>query len=149
MSYDILLFNIFDNYGYIFFMDASFTNIKLFRALHSRGIYAVGPMNATKPYKRTDGNSWSHRYFKKGDYGYLARDWDRKSYTKLSSGGWMSWWFWLAIVLFAVSHHTVRNNRNWCVNVCPIESSSPLPLSFRGNPSKLLKSIYFIDTYYY
>ena len=54
---DILVTPIFDNCGCIVFCDAAFTSIKLFRQLHTRGIFAVGPMNANKPEKGGNGNS--------------------------------------------------------------------------------------------
>ena len=44
-------------------------------------------MNATKPEKGDNGNSWPHQTFKKGDTEYLARGWDRTAYTKMEGGG--------------------------------------------------------------
>ena len=89
LIHDLLLTQQFDNVGCVLFCDAAFTSIRLFRALHKRGIYAVGPMNAKKPDKAKGGgaNSWPHQTFKKGDTEYLHRGWDRTAFSKLSSGG--------------------------------------------------------------
>ena len=91
---DILLSNHFDNCGCFVFMDAAFTSIKLFRQLHTWGIYAVGPMNVKKPSKGDNGNSWPHQCFKKGDCEYLSRGWDRTVYSKLADGGWIQATVW-------------------------------------------------------
>ena len=89
LIHDRLLTYQFDNAGCILFCDATFTSIRLFRALHKRGIFAVGPVNAKKPDKAKGGgaNSWSHQTFKKGDTEYLHRGWDRTAFSKMSSGG--------------------------------------------------------------
>ena len=78
------------------FCDAAFTSIPLFRDLHDkRGIGAVGPINAKKPGKGGDCNSWPHQQFKKGDVNYLKRGWDKTSFTKTASGGWLQAMTWL------------------------------------------------------
>ena len=51
-------------------------------------------MNASKPDKGGDGNSWPHQTFKKGDAEYLARGWDRVAYSKLENGGWIQATIW-------------------------------------------------------
>ena len=91
---DVLVTPIFDHCGCIIFCDAAFASIKLFRQLHTRGIYAVGPMNAAKPEKGANGDSWPHQTFKKGDAEYLGRGWDRTAYSKLDGGGWIQATVW-------------------------------------------------------
>ena len=92
---DILLGDtIFDNVGCIVFCDAAFTSIKLFSQLCSRGIFAVGPMNAKKPDKGGNSNSWPHQDFKNGDTEYLARGWDRTVFAELPCGGWIQATVW-------------------------------------------------------
>ena len=71
------------------FCDTAFTSIKLFRKLHQRGIAAVGPINAQKPNKGGNANSWPHQKYKKGDVEYLPRGWDRTAYSKMNNGGWI------------------------------------------------------------
>ena len=94
LIHDTLVTPIFNGVGCIMFCDAAFTSIRLFRSLHRRGIYAVGPMNAVKPEVGADGNNWPHQSFKKGDTEYLARGWDRTAYSKLESGGWIQATVW-------------------------------------------------------
>ena len=76
------------------FCDAAFTSINLFRKLFKRGIYAVGPINAKKPEKGADGNSWPHQQFKTGDTEYLARGWDRTAFSRIDGGGWIQATVW-------------------------------------------------------
>ena len=66
---------------------AAFTSVKLFRQLAKRGIGAVGPINAAKPDKGGNKNSWPHQKFKKTDTEYLSRGWDRTAYSELEGGG--------------------------------------------------------------
>lgn len=91
---DMLLTPIFDNAGCIVFCDAAFTSLKLFRQLHTRGIYAVGPMNAKKPEKGGGKNSWPHQNFKTGDVEYLGRGWDRTAFSELDGGGYIQATVW-------------------------------------------------------
>ena len=91
---DVLMLEIFDNRGCVLFCDAAFTSVKLFRQLAKRGIGAVGPINASKPEKGGNQNSWPHQKFKKTDTEYLSRGWDRTAYTQLDSGGWMQATVW-------------------------------------------------------
>ena len=79
----------------ILFCDAAFTSVKLFRDLHDkRGIFAVGPINASKPDKGGGPNSWPLQNFKTSDTKYLPRGWDRLAFTKLERGGWLQALTW-------------------------------------------------------
>lgn len=91
---NLLLTYIFNNAGCIVFCDAAFTSLRLFRQLYSRGIYAVGPINAKKPEKGGGKNSWPHQNFKKGDVEYLARGWDRTAFSKLDGGDYIQATVW-------------------------------------------------------
>lgn len=84
----------FNNVGMILFCDAAFTSLKLFRKLDSRGIAAVGPINAQKPSQNPTANSWPHQKFKSGDKSYLQRGWDRVAYQKMPSGNWLQATVW-------------------------------------------------------
>ena len=78
------------------FCDAAFTSIALFRDLwDKRGIGAVVPINANKPEKGGSRDSWPHEKFKHGDANYLKRGWDKTSYSKMASGGWLQAMTWL------------------------------------------------------
>ena len=94
LIHDILVTSGFDNIGCVMFCDAAFTSISLFRKLFKRGIYAVGPINAKKPDKGADGNSWPHQQFKSGDTEYLARGWDRTAFSPIDGGGWIQATVW-------------------------------------------------------
>ena len=51
-------------------------------------------MNATKPEKGANHNSWPHQTFKNGATEYLSRGWDRTAYSKLDGGGWLQATVW-------------------------------------------------------
>ena len=94
LIHDRLMGPIFNHRGCILFCDAAFTTIRLFRHLDKRGIGAVGPMNATKPEKGGNKNSWPHQKFKSTDTEYLGRGWDHTAYSKLDGGGWIQATVW-------------------------------------------------------
>ena len=97
LIYDQLLDeDIWDFCNATLFCDAAFTSIGLFRDLwDKRGIGAVGPINANKPSKGGNCNSWPHEKFEKGDAKYFERGWDKTSFAELASGGWLQAMTWL------------------------------------------------------
>ena len=73
----------------VVFFDAAFTSVRLVRDLHDkRGIYAVGPINTSKPSKGGGSHTWSFQKFNNAATKYLPRGWDRVAFTKLA-GGWL------------------------------------------------------------
>ena len=80
----------------ILFCDAAFTSVRLFRDLwDKRGIGAVGPINASKPNKGGNINSWPHQKFAKRDTAYLPRGWSRLSFSEMATSGWLQAMTWL------------------------------------------------------
>ena len=80
--------DIWDHTNACIFFDSAFTTIKLVRDLHDkRGIYAVGPINTTKPAKGAGPNSWPFQKFNNNATKYLQRGWDRVAFSKLGRGG--------------------------------------------------------------
>ena len=96
LIYDTLLAdNIWDNNNCVLFCDNAFTSIPLFRDLHDkRGIYAVGPINKSKPDKGGDKNSWPIQTFKQNDTRYLPRGWYRIAYQAMQRGGYLQALTW-------------------------------------------------------
>ena len=87
---------IWDFCNVVLFCDAAFTSIALFRDLwDKRGIGAVGPINAKKPSKGGDSNSWPHQSFKQSDVNYLSRGWTKMSFSELATFGWIQAVTWL------------------------------------------------------
>ena len=76
-----------DNTGFILYCDNFFVSVRLFRALHARGIYAVGPCKATCPKKDHTPNSWPFQGYAKGDGVYLGgKGWMRHATQQLAGG---------------------------------------------------------------
>ena len=123
LIHDVLVTPIWDFCGTFFFADAAFVGLGLWRALYKRGIRAVGPINASKPNKGGDANSWPHQKFKTSAKEYLARGWERCAYTKLDhvaggDVGWMQALIWrdnkfvkLLATVYVAS--TIENVRRW------------------------------------
>ena len=96
LIYDTLLAgDIWDNNNCVLFCDNAFTSIPLFTNLHDkRGIYAVGPINKSKPDKGGDKNSWPIQTFQQNDTRYLPRGWYRIAFSPLQRGGWLQALTW-------------------------------------------------------
>ena len=91
---DIWLDRSWDNIGAIFFCDAYFTSVKLFRELNKRGIKAVGPINARKPKSGGDKNSWPLHNLESKHTTFLPRGWHRSAFSPLEGGGWLQAVVW-------------------------------------------------------
>ena len=91
LIYDTLLGDeLWDYTNAVVYFDAAFTSVKLVRDLYNnRGISAVGPINAKRPDKGGNADSWPHHNFKSSDTKYLNRGWDRLAFQKLDRDGWM------------------------------------------------------------
>ena len=70
--------------GNVLLADNYFAMVALWRALHSRGIYAIGPSKASRPKKGANANSWPFQTYEKGDETFLARGWRRTASTPLA-----------------------------------------------------------------